>query len=267
MDYRASLDYRWTERFMTYATYSTGYKAGGVSPRFFFASHIIPFGPEELKAYEIGFKTDLLDNTLRVNGAYFINNYTNQQAGAPGGVCPTLTPVAPCFATFNNTDTRYKGAELEVTYRPTADLLIDFSGSQIDSEYTRISPILLANPNFISNPKGPTGIPQYKLSAGVQQTFHFANESSLTPRLDVNYEAERQSNDIRTLPVAPAYTVMNARLTFRTGDGNWESAVAVMNLTDKYYYYNISDSVTAGWANAQPAPPRTWALTIRRSFN
>ena len=47
----------------------------------------LPFQPETLTTYEVGFKSDLLDRRLRVNGAVFLNKYEDiqsQQAGLPG---------------------------------------------------------------------------------------------------------------------------------------------------------------------------------------
>ncbi len=111
VDYRLSIDYKWTDTFMTYVTNSTGFKNGGVSPRFFFVSHILPFGPEKLNAYEAGFKTDLFERRVRVNGAAFLNKYTDQQIGAPGSICPGLVPDRPCLATVNGQDSEYRGAE------------------------------------------------------------------------------------------------------------------------------------------------------------
>jgi iron complex outermembrane recepter protein len=268
IDYRVSLDYRWSDAFMTYATHSTGFKNGGVSPRFFFASHIVPFAVEEMKAYEIGFKSDLLGNTMRVNFAYFLNDYKDIQAGAAGGVCPELTPSAPCLATRNQQDQEIRGAELEISYRPVPDFLVDASVSQIESKFTRLPRALLpATYNFGADV--PFGIPEYKASLGIQYGFPFIGGGTLTPRFDVNYEAERDVADIRTLKT-PSSTVLNARLTWRAESGDWETALGVTNLTDKYYWVNLFDirtfAAAGAWAAAQPAPPREWALTIRRNF-
>ena len=111
------------------------------------------------------------------------------------------------------------------------------------------------------------GIPPYKASLGVQQSFTFGNGASLTPRVDVNYEAKREQSDIRAMSV-PSFTVVNARVTFRTRAEDWESSVALMNVADRYYFYNIMDSsLNGGYASAQPAPPRTWYVSLRRNFN
>ena len=264
--YRVSLDYQWTDNILTYATVSTGYKNGGVSPRFFFVSHIQPFGIEKMTNYEVGFKADMLESKVRVNGAVFREDYNDQQTGAPGSVCPNLVPTAPCLAIGNYVDSRYWGAELEVSMRPTENTLIDLSGSYIAAKYTRISAITLANPAFIANPDAPPGVPQWKFSAGIQHTIEIGNAGSLTPRIDLNYESARVPN-VTNLFVTPGFTVLNARLMWRSTDDNWEVSAAVSNLTNKYYYYTTFDiSSFGGWTAGQPAEPREWTLTVRRNF-
>ena len=47
-DFRAVVDYRWSDSFFTYAQFSTGFKGGGVNPRPFFANQVTPCGEEKL---------------------------------------------------------------------------------------------------------------------------------------------------------------------------------------------------------------------------
>ena len=47
-----------TDDVMGYVQYSTGFKGGGVNPRPFFPQQALPFGPETLDSYELGFKSD-----------------------------------------------------------------------------------------------------------------------------------------------------------------------------------------------------------------
>ena len=265
-DWRLSADYRFNDSLMAYATASTGFKSGGVSPRFFFASHITPFGPEEAITYEAGVKSDLVDNRVRINAALFRSDYKDQQVGAPGSVCPWLTPPAPCLAIINGQDSQYQGAELEITAHPTTATAIELSASYIDAKYTRISPLTLSNPNFIRDPAGPPGIPQYKWSAGVQHTFELAGGGTLTPRIGYDHEDER-AQAVRNLMNTPAINIVNARVAWQTAGRDWEVAASVNNLTDEYYMNNIFDiSAFGGWTAAQPGKPREWALTIRRTF-
>ncbi len=84
LDYRANIQYQWTDNLMTYAQYSTGFKGGGINPRPFFATQVQPFGPEKLGTYEIGAKSTLLEGRMRLNAAAFYGIYKDIQLTA----CP-----------------------------------------------------------------------------------------------------------------------------------------------------------------------------------
>jgi iron complex outermembrane receptor protein len=65
-----------------------------------------------------------------------------------------------------------------------------------------------------------------------------------------------------------SYTLVNARLTWRSPEETWQTALEVTNVTDKVYYNSIFDQInTEGDTTAQVAMPRAWAVTVRRSFN
>ena len=59
-----------------YVKFSTGYRAGGANDR---SSNFQAFNAEEVKAYEIGVKTDLFERRLRVNLAAYAMDRTNTQ--------------------------------------------------------------------------------------------------------------------------------------------------------------------------------------------
>ena len=106
-DPKVSLQYQWTPDFMTYATYSSGFKGGGVNP-YVVASpaELTPFGPETVKNYEIGAKSEWLDHHLRVNVAVFQMDYTNLQE-------QVNLSFAPLPQEVNVGEARLKGLELE----------------------------------------------------------------------------------------------------------------------------------------------------------
>src|SRR5690606_21797259 len=81
-DYRLSVDYQWNDDLMTYLSFSTGYKAGGVTPRPYVPQQVRGFGPEELEAWEFGLKSRLFDRRLQANVALFYNDYIGYQAMA-----------------------------------------------------------------------------------------------------------------------------------------------------------------------------------------
>ncbi len=71
-DPKVGLQYQFTPDLMTYAQYSTGYKAGGFNTRPVTSAQATTFNPETLTAYEVGLKSQWFDRRLRANLAGFL---------------------------------------------------------------------------------------------------------------------------------------------------------------------------------------------------
>jgi iron complex outermembrane receptor protein len=264
-DYRLALQHSWTDDVMTYVQYATGYKGGGLNPRPFNPAQVLEFGPETLKAYEFGVKSELLDNKLRLNGAVFYNNYKGIQlplndctvfAGAGNGI--------PCLYPGNVGDAHVKGLELEFNWFPIAGLELDGSFSKLDFNYTRVEPATGVPENGIS-----PYTPETKWSLGMQYGFNMGSGSSITPRLDISNQSDMYGNAINSpTSLIKGYTLLNGRLTWRSADRGWQAALEIQNLTDKLYYNTTFDLIAAagGFQSAQPALPRTWMVTVKRTF-
>ena len=261
-DFRANATYRWTDSFMTYAQFATGYKGGGVNPRPYFPSQVVPISPETIKAYEVGFKSDLLDRKLRLNMSAFFNDYKDIQLTTVR--CDAISPFpgAPCFAPLNTGIAHVKGIEAETTIRPVDRFLIDASASYLDFDYTK----LLGSTGVVKGDRSPY-TPKWKWSVGMQYGIPVGDFGTLTPRIDASYQSVTYSlaaND--PLNRLPAYTVLNARLTFATTEGGWQAAVEVTNLTDKYYVLSKQVPSGPGYVNGQPGLPRRFAVQLRKTF-
>ena len=265
LDYRASLDYRFTPAVLVYATLSTGFKGGGTTARPFTAQQALKgtFGPETLTNYEIGVKTDLFDRRLRFNISAYIDNYKNIQL--PLADCSAYGG-GPCGVVANAGDARNKGIEAEISATPVAGLNIDGSLSYISSKFTKLSAAL--GSNYVASDPA-TFSPPWQASGGIQYKAELGNSGSITPRVDFNYN-DRQFTG-RALGYAyylPSYTLANARLTWRNVKDNLEISAAVTNLTNKYYYNSIFSAVYAfsGTAYQQIGHPREFMATIKKTF-
>jgi len=114
-----SLSHRWNDDVMTYASYSKGFKSGGYTGRttaFIVDQKPIPFNEEEAATFEVGFKSNLLDNRMRLNGAIFTTDYSDLQVTVQEGVAPI---------TANAGKARINGAEFELTAVITEDFRIN----------------------------------------------------------------------------------------------------------------------------------------------
>jgi iron complex outermembrane receptor protein len=263
-DYRLNFQYQWTPAVMTYAQVATGFKGGGVSPRPFSAAQARPFNPEELTSYEVGVKSDLFDRRLRLNVAGFFSDYTEMQISLSS--CPQYGVGLPCALMTNSGEAEMKGIEVETVYRPIDNLSIDASFNYIDFKYTYIDPAAGAGgPQYGMY---PTNLPRSKWSVGAQYEFFIGDIGSLTTRFDVNRQADSYGS-VRNGPTSliPAYTLANARVTWRNPDNTWEASLEALNITDEYYYVSRFDQYTlTGVSDAQVGRPREYALTIKRRF-
>ena len=269
-DYRAAADYRLSDALLVYATFSTGFKGGGSNPRPFNAAQVIAFQPEKLIAYEVGFKSDFLDRKVRLNVSAFLNNYKDIQI--PVSTCPG----APCAARFNAGDARVKGFEAELTAFPAPGLAIDASLSYLDFHYIRgsLNPAAAypTNPGGVAADDPPATAP-WKFNVGAQYKIDLGDAGSLTPRVDVNYQDKQYTGPTviagtRILNFIPAYTLMNARLTWQNADKDLDVSLEATNVTDKYYLLTIFDlrGAGAGFRKGRPGTPREWAISVKKKF-
>ncbi len=264
LDYRAALSFKLTDSILSYAQYSTGYKGGGVNPRPFYDVQVVSFNPEELETFEVGFKADLLDGRMRLNGAIFNNDYSDVQL-TNSDCTPQFGPVfgRPCLAILNSGKAESQGYELEFDYSPIDGLLVEASYSYIDFEFTEIA----ASAGLPADAVTPY-TPEVTWSFGLQYDVSFA-KGTLSPRIDVNYQ-----DDIFVDPAKEAtsaiesYTLTNASITWLSEDEDWRLALKVRNATDELYYRSGTDAVASGGGSAyfSPGLPRTWEISAKRMF-
>jgi iron complex outermembrane recepter protein len=268
-DYRAGVEYQWTESVMTYAQWSTGFRGGGVNPRPFIVQQEVPFKPENVHSSEIGVKSDFLDHHLRLNAAAFYSQYkdmlftnTTPTLGAGGVVLSALnaTPV-------NVGSADIKGAELEFEARPIGGLQIQGSVSYLNFKLTSLNLPSTVLQGVTLNTKEPYA-PTRKADLGVQYVFTTPSWGSITPRVDADYTSSFFT-DITNSPLGlvSGRTLMNARLSWKSAKEEWETALAVTNLTDRFYYINkVYAAAPTNITEGQPGAPREWLVSIRRNF-
>ncbi len=119
---RANLRWKASEDAMFYATWSEGYRPGGINRNPFAGDYISDF----LTNYELGWKTTWLDNRLQFNGALFMQSWDDFQTSFQGA--NGITQVA------NGPSAEVNGVETQVQWLPVDNLLISATGAFYDSE-------------------------------------------------------------------------------------------------------------------------------------
>lgn len=269
-DFRLGVNYRFSDELMAYAQFSTGYKGGGINPRPFIPIQVVPFNPERVKAYEVGFKSDFADNKVRLNVSAFLNKYQDiilvDANGYPGDPVtdPNWFPLSA--VPFNAGNADIKGLELETMLRPVDGLRIEGSVSYLDFEYKTL------DPNALASGIGPNSAPpltaNWKWSASIAYDIPFQNGATLTPQIFADYTSSYYTDPANTpANKIDGRTILNANITYKSPDESWELVAGVTNLADKFYYTNAFD-ITAinGTASNVVARPREFYVTVRRNF-
>ncbi len=265
---RVALEYQILPDLMAYTSYATGFTAGGINGRPFTAADIIPYEPEDVKAFEVGIKSELFNRTLRLNGAVFLTKYNNIQVTLScfGTNPPTcIDPSAP-FYVGNGGNADIKGFELESEWHPGGGWLVTASAGYTDFYYTQLSPdvsgLTLGSPQ--------TNVPKVNASIGIQNEIHFGKYGSITPRIDGSYRSTtywNPQNPQDPLTKQDGYELWNARLTWRSDDPKWQLSLALTNMLDKLYYINKSNGLTGfGYASGTVGAPREFQLSLRRTL-
>ncbi len=263
----ASLSWRWSEQAMLYASYAKGFKGGGWN------SHINSpqtqevldavhrFNQEEATTYEVGAKFDLLENTLRLNAAVFTSDYTDLQI--------TYRVVAAPYLA-NAGKASIDGAELELTWVPTADFIVEGSVGYLDASIDEldINPVASPPPGLAAGNDLPFA-PDWQANLGAGYTFR-AGALELTPRVDATYQSRTFFDAQNTVEIAQldSYTVLNASFGIAPDEGNWRIVAGINNATDELYAIAGNSSLTtgSGYAEIAYARPRTYFAHFSYDF-
>ena len=268
-DWRIVGDYRFSEQFLAYASVSTGFKGGGVNPRPFVADQRLPFNPETLTTYEVGFKADLFDRRVRLNGAAFLNKYEDIVLGKT--ICPESSLPSPCPRPNNIGSADVKGFELEATIRPADGFTLDGGISVLDFKYT--SPTTGTPAVLVGSQIPASGITPYtpELSYSVGAQYDYQTDIGLfSIRFDGSYQGELYSNAENTIwSKIDSRFIGNGQVSFTDADKAWKFTFEVKNMFDKYYFLSKSDVTSPGnlgVVTGVPGLPRTWMASVRRNF-
>jgi iron complex outermembrane receptor protein len=254
--------------------YSRGYKAGGFNTGTILAQPVT--NPEFVNAYEGGIK-EQLHRTVQANVALFYYDYYNMQT--PLYEQPAEGPII--LNIYNIPKVVSWGVELETIWQATPDLQFMFNYAYLNATVRQAG--LYANTALAPYPATPlqpvvgNTIPQSprnKLALNANYTFHM-EPGDLT--FSASYIWKEQTYDsIFNTPayLAPAYSQVDARVSYTDTKNRYTIIAYVQNLTNALGY----DNVSAGYL-AQPAPgaasyyqtiglipPRTYGVELQVRF-
>ncbi len=256
---------------MTYFTISAGWKGGGLRPT---TDSIIAFDPEELINYELGFKLDMLGNTLRINGNLFFMDYRDKQQLV---AIPKQGEVQVDQVLTNVDKVSLTGTEWEIFWKPDAQWEINAGFSYVDDDIHEFFDSRVENGQIVTfDRSNERSFNTRSTSANVGTQYTLDSNSGLwIARLDVSYKSDLywgldantwRKPQARELTTSPAHTLLSGRLTW-VPDANWRVVLWGKNLTNREFVANgLGTTETFANVITIKAPPRTIGLDISYDF-
>jgi iron complex outermembrane receptor protein len=249
---KLAVDYRLGDGRLLYASASKGFKSG-IYPS---QNNVVQSvgeatPPEEVWSYEAGAKTEWFDNTLRVNFAVFLMDYTDLQLFR---LDPQLRLV-----TFTE-DTKNQGAELEILAAPAEGLEAGLNFAYLKAEVD----------GGVNDGAQLPRAPEYTFGGFAQYEWAFAGGNMALRadfkwtddyRTEIAYNTGAPASDAANARITAieSFALLDARLSYAPGDGNLEFSLWGKNLTDETYPTHIIPFLGNGFSIF--GPPRTYGVS------
>lgn len=262
-----------------YAKYATGYRAGGASSR---SLNYRGFGPEEVKSYEIGAKTEFLDHKVRFNIAGYMMDRTNSQVDFNFFVPQSNGTIRNTLETVNAAGTtKIRGIEADLTVKPVEGLTLNASYAYTYTKIPRAENTVQEQLNIALNPantaavfqdvyivytprNAASGSADYELPVG-------SGDTSLRFHLDANYADAAYTFDNENVKADKSF-IVNGRISLadiQMSDAGQKLTVSAWgrNLFNESHIYrrsNANRAVLGDYANFNA--PRTWGIEATVAF-
>jgi len=233
---------------MLYASYTTGFKAGGFDAR---ANVIGSFEFEEEKttSYEVGFKTRFADGAAELNMAFYYTDYEDLQVSQFDGKLG--------FNVGNAKETIVQGFELDGRWALAEGLVMSYGAAYLDHEFTDFS-----NGNCyggqtpdgavidgvtLCDYTGKQGVytPEVTANLGFDYSRPVTADVSFRGVLDMQYvDSHDVHPNLDPAQTVDAYSTVNLRLALEADQ--WSVAVVGKNLTDESVVTYAADAPLSG---------------------
>ncbi len=282
--WRAALEYDVTPDNLIYASYESGFRAGGFNLTFGQEE----YDPEYIDAFTLGAKNSFFDNRVQLNLEAFYWKYDGQQLAALG----VDDRGNNSFYTRNVGESSIKGAEVDFQFLATETTLIRGGVQYLDATYDTFTyeQVDLSDatdpPNFLTPITGcdytqnlgaqrsftidcsgrpALNAPDWTINLGVQQTFEM-RDYEVIATLDGRYRSDRVIG-YNYLPTGNSGSdvTLDASVSLVPYDRGFTATLFIRNLTDEAMrsLYQLGAANVAG---VTLEPPRTYGLRVGYKF-
>lgn len=254
---RIGFDVNLSDTNLLYISYSHGYRSGAFNAQAFFGpGELTVVKPESINSWELGLKSQWLDDRVQVNAAIFRLDYRNQQV-------IDVDPVTLAQPLKNLGKSNVKGAEIELVARPVPAFTLRAALGLLNAK--------LIDATLRGEDLGGNRLPNApKLTAtlGTQwEAAHWGNASGLTVYVDASYSGSQFFEPFNVARLKQdSYTLLNARVAYHATEA-LDIAAWGKNLTDKFYITSAADLLSGfGFDYTHRGAPRTFGLEANYKF-
>ncbi len=264
---RVNLSYTFDPEHMVYATWSEGYRPGGINRR----GTLPPYVSDFLTNWEAGWKTSWADNSVIWNGAVFQEDWEDFQFSLLG--LNGLTEIK------NAAQARIRGLESDLTWAATYNLRLSGGiavyNAELTDNYCGFTDDNGVPVTVCDEPEAPSGtrLPiSAKFKGNVSARYSWDGEMEPFFMATVSHEGKRES-DLRLetraiLGDLPAYTTLDLSAGFNWN--TWNIDVFLKNATDERAQFSRSvqcpESVCGEQRYISTNQPRTLGIRVSQEF-
>ena len=257
---RINLNYKWTDDALLYATWSEGFRPGGINRNPFVGD----YEPDFLTNWELGWKTQWAGNSLLFNGAVFFLEWDDLQRAFQGANGITQVDNAP--------SAEITGLEMQLQWAATENLTVSAAAAYYDAELTSDYQEIVSGNLVTTAPEGSQLpiTPEFKGNVVARYLFPVGTfDAHLQGAL--TYESSRPSEMVPRENLLkgdiPSSTFLD--LSAGIGRNSWALELFVRNATDEdapLYIGQQCDIDTCSQTYANRRAPLTVGIKFSQDF-
>lgn len=259
---RISLDYRINDEVMVYGSYSEGFKSGGFDMRgdaTKLPSTKDGYNPETVETWEIGTKSELFDNRVRLNAAVFYSDYQDVQVSVQESADGGSNFVS---AVLNAGKASIQGGEIEALAQISEALTLQFTYGYIDAEFDEI----ISGGVNVADSWAFANTPKVSSSLSLNYYTELGDGSSISANTSVAYRDKTQIFPQTPSPIdEKSYKLWDASVTWASSDDHWSVGLHAKNLSNEEYRvggYNFANLGLESSVIGYYGDPRTVTLRL-----
>ncbi|GAC27455.1 TonB-dependent receptor [Brumicola pallidula] len=258
---KIAVSYQFDKKMMFFGSVSKGFKSGGFNGRSNTLNEAESYKPENMWSYEMGLKSDFMDDQVRVNATIFRNDYEDLQlssfiADDQGSFSALFTNAGKALI---------NGLEFELTFAASEDLILAANLGLMDAKYEEY---IGAGGLNIANERELVNTPKTSAQLSMQYDIDTLTVGRFTFVADASYRSKTYPTVSSTEILAQdGRTLLNLNINYFSPNEKWIVRLGIKNITDKKYISHGFDLSDSGLSQlAYFGAPRTVSLSANYAF-